>query len=78
MHFTQKRPYDEVNGKNVRELSTRLVHSKFIRISHVKSQPITKKHFAQEHNFLRSTNEHSPIGQCLRTDNYDINEVLSP
>ena len=42
-----------------------------------KSQPITKKHFAQEYKFLGPTNEHPPFGLCLRPDN-DINEALSP
>ena len=40
-----------------------------------KSQPITKKHFAQEYKFLGPTNEHQPFGLCLRPDN-DINEAL--
>ena len=55
----------------------RSTHSQFIRISHVKSQPITKKHFAQEYKFLGPTNEHPPFGLCLRRNN-DINEALSP
>ena len=41
-----------INGINLR-ISRRLICSRFIRTSHVKSQPITSKYFAQEYNFFR-------------------------
>ena len=65
-----------INGTNLR-ISRRLIRSRFIRTSHVKSQPITSKYFAQEYNFLEPNNKHPLFGLCLRVDN-DINEALSP
>ena len=65
-----------VNRTNLR-ICRRLIRSRFIRTSHVKSQPITSKYFAQEYNFLGPTNTHPLLGLCLRLDN-DINEALSP
>ena len=64
-----KKVYNGIYINETWESSQRSIHSQFIRISHVKSQPITKKHFAQEYKFLRPTDEHSPFGLCLRLDN---------
>ena len=75
MNVTQERYCNEINGTNVKELST--FNTFTIYIYSDKLQPITKKHFAQEYKFLGPTNEHPPFRLCLRPDN-DINEVLSP
>ena len=42
-----------INRTNLR-ICRRLIRSRFIRTSHVKSQPITSKYFVQEYNFFRA------------------------
>ena len=42
-----------IKGTNLR-ICRRLIRSRFICTSHVKSQPITSKYFAQEYNFFRA------------------------
>ena len=54
----------------------RLIRSRFIRTSHVKSQPVTSI-LLKDTIFLEPTNKHPLFGLCLRLDN-DINEALSP
>ena len=54
-------------NKRERFLNVQNIHNLFA--SHVKSQPITKKHFAQDCKFFRA----NQFGLCLRPDN-DINK----
>ena len=52
MHFTRT-VYNEIKGTKL-ESCQRSIHSQFIWISHVKSQPITKKHLEQEYKFFKA------------------------
>ena len=46
-----------INGTNLRINMSTFNSFTIFRTSHVKSQPITSKYFAQEYNFLEPTNK---------------------